>query len=77
MEKEKKMRYGLKKTKYTWMLKTDETERRGEIIEDNVKSGTGQKTEPYLYLGITTNKEGNLEEHVVCDGMAKWVSWTQ
>ena len=61
MEKEKKMRYGLKNTKYM-MVKTGKE--REEIVQEKVKSGAVQKTETYHYLGITINKEGNLEEHI-------------
>ena len=61
MEKEKKMRYGLKKTKYM-MVKTGKE--REEIVQENVKSGEVCKTETYHYLGITINEEGNLEEHI-------------
>ena len=59
MEKEKKMRYGLKTTKYM-MVKTGKE--REEIVQEKVKSV--QKTEAYHYLGITINEEGNLEEHI-------------
>ena len=58
-EKEKKMRYGLKKTKYM-MVKTGKE--KEEIVQEKVKSV--QKTEAYHYLGITINEEGNLEEHM-------------
>ena len=59
MEKEKKMRYGPKKTKYM-MVKTGKE--REEIVQ--VKSGAVQKIETYHYLGITINEEGNLEDHI-------------
>ena len=61
MEKEKKMRYGLKETKNI-MVKTEKE--REEIVQENVKSGTVRKTETYHYLGITINEEGNLEEQI-------------
>ena len=61
MEKEKKMRYGLKKTKYM-MLKTGKD--REEIVQEKAKSAKVQKNETYHYLGITINEEGNLEEHI-------------
>ena len=60
MEKEKKMKYGLKKTKYM-MVKTGN--KREEIVQEHAKSGEVRKTETYHYLGITINEEGNLEEH--------------
>ena len=44
LEKEKKMKYWLKKTKYM-MVKTGKE--REEIVEENVKSGTVLKTETY------------------------------
>ena len=61
MEKETKMRYGLKKTKYM-MVKTGT--KREEIVQENVKPGEVHKTETYHYCGITMNKEGNLEESI-------------
>ena len=61
MEKQKKIRYGPKKTKY--MMVTTGKERE-EIVQENVKSGEVCKTETYHYLGITINEEGNLEEHI-------------
>ena len=61
MEKEKKMRYGLKKTKYM-MLKTGKD--RKEIVQEKVKSGKVQKNETCHYLGITISEEGNLEQHI-------------
>ena len=61
IEKEKKMRYGLKKAKYM-MVKTGKE--REEIVQEKLKSGAVQKTETYHYLGITINEEGNLEEHI-------------
>ena len=61
MEKQKKIRYGPKKTKYM-MVKTGKE--REEIVQENVKSGEVCKTETYHYLGITINEEGNLEEHI-------------
>ena len=61
MEKENKIRYGPKKTKYM-MVKTGKE--REEIVQEKVKSGAVQKTETYHYLGITINEEGNLEEHI-------------
>ena len=57
MEKEKKIWYGLKKTKY---LMVNAGKEREEILQENVKSGQVQKTETYHCLGITINNEGNL-----------------
>ena len=57
MGKKKKIRYELKKTKY--MVNT----RKEREKRENFKSGTVQKIKTYQYLGITINKEGNLEEH--------------
>ena len=56
MEKEKKMRYGLQKTK-NMMVKTGK--QREEIVQENVKSREVHKTETYHYLGITIKEEGN------------------
>ena len=61
MEKEKKMRYGLKKTKYI-MVKTGKE--REEIVQENVKSGEVCRTETYHYLGKTIKEERKLEEYV-------------
>ena len=61
MEKEKKMRYALKKTKYM-MVKTEKEEE--EVVQEKVRSGAVQKTETYHSLGITKNEECNLEEHI-------------
>ena len=58
MEKEKKMRYGVKNTKYM-MVKTGK-----EIVQEKVQPGAVSKTETYHYLGITINEEGNLEERL-------------
>ena len=44
MENEKKMRYGLKKTKYMMVKTGKESE---EIVQENVKSGAVRKTEAY------------------------------
>ena len=57
MEKERKIWYGLKKTKY---LMVNTGKEREEILQENVKSGQVQKTETYHCLGITINNEGNL-----------------
>ena len=61
MEKEKKMRYGLKKTKYM-IVKTGKE--REEIVQEKVKSAAVQRTETYHHLGITINEEGKLEEYI-------------
>ena len=61
MGKEKKMWYGLKKTKYMIVKTAKEKE---EIVQVNVKSGEVCKTKTYHQLGITINEEGNLEEHI-------------
>ena len=63
MEKQKKMRYGLNKTKYM-TVKTGKEREREEIVQEKVKAGAVQKTEAYHYLGITINEEGSLEEHM-------------
>ena len=59
MEKEKKMRYGVKKTKKYMMVKTGK-----EIVQEKVQSGAVLKNETYHYLGITINEEGSLEERL-------------
>ena len=53
IEKEKKMRYGLKKKKYM-MVKTGKE--REEIINKKVKSGAVQKDKIYHYLKKTINE---------------------
>ena len=61
MEVEKKMKYGLKKTRYMIMKTGNEKE---EIIEEKVKAGKVQRTDKYKYLGIEMNEEGNLNGHI-------------
>ena len=56
MEKKKKMRYGLKRTKYI-IVKTGKE-------REEIKSRAVQKTETYHYLGETINEEGNLEKYI-------------
>ena len=58
--KKSKMRYELKKTKFTMVKKKTERE---EIADENAVSKTMQKTKAYQDLGVIT-EEGNLEEHV-------------
>ena len=59
--KKSKMRYRLKKTKFTMVKKKTERE---EIADENAVSKTMQKTKAYQDLGVKINEEGNLEEHV-------------
>ena len=58
METEKKMIYGLKKTKYTVINTGNEPE---EVIEERVKEGI----DIYKYLGTVINKLGNLKDHIL------------
>ena len=58
IKKEKKIRYGLKKT-ICMMVKT--WREREEIVKENVKSETVQKIQTYQCFGITINQKGNLE----------------
>ena len=61
MAVEKKMRYGLKKTRYMIMKTGKEVE---ENIVETVKAESIQRTENYKYLGIEMNEEGNLKGHM-------------
>ena len=58
----KKMVYGLKKTKYMVINTGKEPE---EVIEEKVKEGIVQETDIYKYLGLVTNKSGNLEDYIL------------
>ena len=62
MEIEKKMIYGLKKTKYMVINTGKEPE---EVIEERVKEGIVQETDIYKYLGMVINKLGNLKDHIL------------
>ena len=62
MEIEKKMMYGLKKTKYMVINTGKEPE---EVIEERVKEGIVQETDIYKYLGMVINKSGNLKDHIL------------
>ena len=61
MEIEKKMIYGLMKTRYMVINKGMELE---EAIDERVKEGIVQETDIYKYLGIVINKTGNLRDHI-------------
>ena len=60
MEKEKKISFGLKKTKYM-IVKTGREE---EEINETVKAGRIQRTDKCKYLGITISTDGQLAEHI-------------
>ena len=62
MEIERKMIYGLNKTKYMVINTGKELE---EAIEERVKEGIVQETDIYRYLGMVINKSGNLKDHVL------------
>ena len=59
MEIEKKMIYGLKKTKYMVINTAKEPE---EAIEERVKEEIVQESDIYKYLGMVINKSGNLKK---------------
>ena len=61
MEKEKKISFGLKKTKYM-IVKTGREEE--EEINEIVKAGRIQRTHKCKYLGITISTDGQLIEHI-------------
>ena len=61
METKKKMKYGLKKSKYMVVKTGKEKE---ELLIEAVKAGNIEKSEKYKYLGITINQEGNLKDHI-------------
>ena len=62
MTTEKKMIYGLKKTKYMVINKGKEPE---EIIEERVKERIVQETDIYKYLGLLMNISGNVKDHML------------
>ena len=62
MEIEKKMIYGLKKTKYNVINTGKEAE---EVIEKRVKEAIVQETDIYKYLGMVINKSGNLKDLIL------------
>ena len=62
METEKKMIYGLKKTRYMVINTGKEPE---EVIEERVKEGIVQEVDIYKYLGMVINKSGNLKNHIL------------
>ena len=61
MEKEKKISFGLKKTKYM-IVKTGREEE--EEINEAVKAGRIQRTDKCKYLGVTISTDGQLAEHI-------------
>ena len=61
METDKKIIYGLKKTKYMTMITGREKQ---EQIEEEVKEGKIDKVDTHSHLGIMLNKEGNPKEHI-------------
>ena len=60
MEKEKKISFGLKKTKYM-IVKTGREE---EEINETVKAVRIQRTDKCKYLGMTISTDGQLTEHI-------------
>ena len=79
MEKEKKISFGLKKTKYM-IIKTG-TEKEKEINE-TVKAGRIQRTDKCKYLGMTISTDGQLTEHIKelnsrCDIIHREISGTE
>ena len=60
VEIEKKIIYGLKKTKYI-VINTGKEPK--EVIEERVKEGIVQETVICNYLGMIINKSGNLKGH--------------
>ena len=62
MEIEKKMIYGLKKTKYMVINTGKEPE---EAIGEKVKKEIVQESDSYKYLGMVINKSGNLKDHII------------
>ena len=60
MKKEKKISFGLKKTKYM-IVKTG---RQEEEINETVKAGRIQRTDKCKYLGMTISTDGQLIEHI-------------
>ena len=61
MEREKKISFGLKKTKYM-IVKTGREEK--EEINETVKAGRIQRTDKCKYLGVTISTDGQLTEHI-------------
>ena len=61
-ETEKKIVYGLKKTKYNMTIVTGREKQ--EQIEEEVKERKIDEVDTYSYLGIMLNKESNLKEHI-------------
>ena len=61
MEKEKKISFGLKKTKYM-IVKTGREEE--EEINETVKAGRIRRTDKCKYLGIIISTDGQLTEHI-------------
>ena len=62
MEIEKKMIYGLKKTKYMVITTGKESE---EAIEERVEEGIVQETDIYKYLGMVINKSRKLKDNIL------------
>ena len=67
VEIEKKMIYGLKKSKYMVINMGKEPK---EVIKEKVKEGIVQQTDickylVYKYLGIVINELGNLKDHIL------------
>ena len=60
MEKEKKISFDLKKTKYM----TVKTGREEEEINETVKAGRIQRIDKWKYLGITVSTYQQLTEHI-------------
>ena len=60
MEKEKKISFGLKKTKYMIV----KTERKEEEINEKVKAGIIQRTVTCKSLGMTMSTDGQLAEQI-------------
>ena len=63
MEKEKKISFGLKKTKFM-IVKTGREEEEEKEINETVKAGRIQRTHKFKYLGITISTDGQLMEHI-------------
>ena len=61
MEKEKKISFGLKKTKYMIVKIGREEE---EEINETVKAERIQRTDKCKYLGMTISTDGQLTEHI-------------
>ena len=61
MEKEKKISFGLKKTKYM-IVKTGREEE--EEINETVKAGRIRRIDKCKYLGIIISTDGQLTEHI-------------